>query len=109
MLRLVRADKIPAEQRSAASKSPVPDASDAFAACRAYRKVNQLVWRVLQLDEILHHDCTFNPEKAARIERQIEEKQAQLEQIYAQLGGQRRDKSRAQRDNRRPRMRLVDS
>lgn len=110
MLRLVRADEISAEQRPTASTGPVPDASDAFATCRAYRKVNQLLWRVLQLDEILHHGCAFDSEKAARIERQLKEKQKQLEQIYAQIGGRRRDGRRAQgRDKRRPRMRLVDS
>jgi hypothetical protein len=110
MLRLVRADEIPAKQRSTASKSPASDASDAFATCRAYRKVNQLLWRVLQLDEILHHDCAFNPEKAARIKRQLKEKQEQLEQIYAQIGEQRRDRRHARgREERRPRMRLVDS
>lgn len=107
MLRLVRTDEISPKQRSTASKSP---ASDAFATCRAYRKVNQLLWRVLQLDEILHHDCAFNPEKAARIERQLKEKQEQLEQVYAQIGGQRRDKRRARgREERSPRLRLVDS
>lgn len=94
MLRLVKADDAAATQPSAAP--------DAFATCRAYRQIDQLLWRVLQLDDILHHRCAFNPKKAARIKRQLEKKQDRLEQVYAQIGSRRRERGR-------PRMHLVNA
>lgn len=112
MLRLVKADDTSATQPSAvsdaaaaeaaASIDTASDTSGAFATCRAYRQIDQLLWRVLQLDDILHHGCAFNPKKAARIKRQLEEKQDQLERVYAQIGSRRRERGR-------PRMHLVNS
>lgn len=54
---------------------------------RTYRKVDQLLFRILQLDEILHKDSTFNPEKAARLKEQIERAQHRIEQLYVRIDG----------------------
>lgn len=58
--------------------------ADYMRAC-AYRKLGQLLFRVLQLDEILHHRCAFNPDKAGRIKAQIEAVQDQLDRVYTQI------------------------
>ena len=54
---------------------------------RTYRKLDQLLFRVLQLDEILHHRCTFDPEKASRIQAQIENVQDKLDRVYTKIDG----------------------
>lgn len=66
---------------------------------RAYRRLNQLIYRVLQLDDILHRRCAFNPEKAARIKAQIQRKQNELERVLTEIDGGKR---------RRATMRLVE-
>lgn len=51
----------------------------------AYRKLDQLLFRVLQLDDILHQRCAVNPEKARRIKSQIEDVQQQLDRVYTRI------------------------
>ena len=52
---------------------------------RTYRKLDQLLYRVLQLDEILHRRCAFNSEKAGRIKNRIEQTQEKLERVYTEI------------------------
>jgi hypothetical protein len=79
MLRLVSTPDKPPD-------ADLPDAppADYMRSC-AYRKLDQLLFRVLQLDDILHHRCAFNPEKANRIKSQIEDVQEQLERVYTRI------------------------
>ncbi|NBB73967.1 MAG: hypothetical protein GVY35_09825 [Bacteroidetes bacterium] len=93
MLRLV-------ETPSAADDAPTtPDRPADYERQRAYRRLNQLIYRVLQLDDILHRRCAFNPEKAARIKAQIKSKQDELEHVFTEIDGGKR---------RRATMRLVE-
>lgn len=57
-----------------------------YARRRAYKKLDQLMCRVLQLDEILHEDCAFESEKAANLKRQIRNAQQKLERLLEEIG-----------------------
>ncbi len=83
MLRLVSTPDDPSD----ASLSDEPPAD--YMRSVAYRKLNQLLFRVLQLDDILHRRCTFNPEKAGRIKAQIEDVQGRLDRLYTEIDGGR--------------------
>lgn len=83
MLRLVDADSAP-EAHSDAPERPAD-----YEKQQAYRRLQQLIYRVLQLDDILHRRCAFNPEKAKRVKGQIEEKQAELERVLDEIDGGR--------------------
>ncbi len=94
MLRLV-------ETPSTVDDTPTsPDRPAEYEQQRAYRRLNQLIYRVLQLDDILHRRCAFNPEKAARIKAQIEKKQSELERVLTEIDDGK---------GRRATMRLVES
>jgi NH3-dependent NAD+ synthetase len=67
------------------SRDPEPDRPADYEERRTYRKLDQLLYRVLQLDEILHHRCAFNPEKAGRIKDRIEQTQEKLERVYTAI------------------------
>lgn len=71
---------------------PLPD----YRKQRAYRTLDRLLSRVLQLDQILHHDASFNNEKAQRIKQQIRRTQDKLDRVYAEI-----DNGRARRSTLR--------
>lgn len=52
---------------------------------KAYRTIDRLIDRVLQLDTILHQRCTFRPEKADRVKQHLERAQDELERAYTQI------------------------
>jgi len=91
MLRLVSTT----DDSSDATPSDEPPAD--YVRSVAYRKLDQLLFRVLQLDDILHQRCTFNPEKAGRIKAQIEDVQERLDRVYTTIdeGKSRRQAMRA--------------
>lgn len=78
------------------SESPDEPPAD-YMRARAYRKLDQLLFRVLQLDDILHQRCAFKPEKAGRIKAQIDDVQDQLDRVFTQIdeGKSRRRTMRA--------------
>lgn len=72
--------------------------------CRTYRELDRLLYRVLQLNEILRANCgcdseevcACNSEKALRLKRRIWRAQKKLERLYASVeqGGKKRHRSR---------------
>mgnify|MGYP001157841058 CR=1 FL=1 len=52
---------------------------------RYFRKLERLLTRVLELDEILHKDAVFDKERAAKIRDQIRRSQKKLDAIYEEL------------------------
>ena len=81
VMQLVKTDD--GRRNDRAAQNPPSD----YVKRRTYRKVDQLLFRILQLDEILHKDSTFKPEKAARLKAQIEEAQHRIEQLYVRIDG----------------------
>lgn len=67
------------------NRDPEPNRPADYEERRTYRKLDQLLYRVLQLDAVLHHRCAFNPEKAGRIKDRIEQAQEELERVYTEI------------------------
>jgi hypothetical protein len=52
---------------------------------KRHREIDRLITRVLQLDDLLHHDATFDAERAAALQEQIKKKQARLSALYDEI------------------------
>lgn len=58
-----------------------------------YKRLNELLFRILQLDQILHERSSFDSDKAAHLRDQIRKAQKELEQIYDELDSDDLDQS----------------
>lgn len=73
----------------------VPQPRSDYLECRTYKEVDQLLYRVLQLNEILHRNCgcrsaqtcACSTEKALDLKRKIWRAQKKLKQLYLIVEG----------------------
>ncbi len=88
----MRLVKIDGSAKNTHAYVPRPRAD--YLECRAYKELDQLLYRVLQLNEILHHncacgsekDCTCASDKALDLKRQIWRAQKKLDRLYRKIG-----------------------
>lgn len=92
-MRLVRTDE------STTPIGPISRPRSDYLECRTYKELDRLLYRVLQLSEILRascacdpsrachteEDCTCNSEKALDLKRKIWRAQKKLDQLYVSV------------------------
>lgn len=95
MLRLVNPDSTDLNQDAPSQDAPLEDLSahadqdiSDLEEAQLYKRLDELLFRILQLDEILHERSAFDSEKAAHLREQIREAQQKLDRIYDRIKDQ---------------------